>query len=207
MEKTQQILFHIDELYTDSASELKTIRQSKENPARYQAWVDAFKDYDLSDILQAIDNFWEFKNSKTKPNVAQIKAILNSHRVEKAKEDSYMQLAYIPDFAITQMQKDIELGKNRHLLPVYKLAYEYAITELLLKEVPLEVWIKMSMYQKHKSAVDKGLLGNFDDLLIQTCEKHYGKKYQFPSTNMINYTTTSSSDNAVDYLASQWRAN
>ena len=206
MEKAQEILFHIDELYTENPSEEVVIRKSKENPTRYQAWVDAFKDYDLSDVLLAIDSYWEYKNSKTKPNVAQIKAILNSRKVEKNNESEQTEVKYIPDFAITRMNEDIRNGVNRHLLTVYKLAYDYCITDLLLQDIPLDEWKHMSEYQKHMLAVEKGILGNFDDVLVYICEKYYGKKYQYPSAAMLKgIEAKPKSKDFVSVLATHWR--
>jgi len=205
MEKAQEILKHIDELYCKRVDLLKIENMPEENHTQYQAWVDAFKEYDLSDVLQAIDNYWEFKSSKTKPNVAQIKAILSSHKVEKNIEQEKDNSKYISDFSITQMQKDIELGRNRHLLSVYKLAYSYITSELLLKEIPLNDWRKMSLYERHKQAEEKGLLNKFDDILVQICEKHYGKKYQYPSANMLKPIDNYSGDKMANYLSSQWR--
>lgn len=185
MEKAQEILFHLDELYTENPSEEKVIRQCEENPVRYQAWVDAFKDYDLSDVLMAIDEYWEFKNSKTKPSVAQIKAKLNARNVEKVKDVSTSADIAKGDFAWERMNADIEAGSCRNNLYVYRDAERIVLNDWLAREIPASVWCKMSYASKLEQATEKGLLGNFDEALRQAAQKRFGKDYEFQSANDI----------------------
>lgn len=85
MEKALEILYHIEELYTENPDREKLNRLAEQNPERVQAWTDAFAEYDLSDVLMAIDDFWQYKSSKSKPSVAQIKAVLTTKQVETAE--------------------------------------------------------------------------------------------------------------------------
>lgn len=82
MEKALEILKHIEELYVAEPDFAKIERMAKNNPERVSAWEEAFAEYDLTDILLAIDDFWNYKSSKSKPSVAQLKAILTSKKVE-----------------------------------------------------------------------------------------------------------------------------
>ena len=148
MEKAQEILFHIDELYLENPSEELILQMAEKNPVRYQAWVDAFKDYDLSDVLQAIDNYWEFKNSKTKPNVAQIKATLEQHRIEKLKTLNTEFKPVKGDYSWERMAQDTKDGTRRNNLYVYQDAEKIVLEDWLLKEIPTEVWKAMS-YASH----------------------------------------------------------
>jgi hypothetical protein len=184
MEKAQEILFHIDELYTENPSEEKIIRQSQENPVRYQAWVDAFKDYDLSDVLQAIDEYWEYKNSKTKPNVAQIKAKLNAKNTEKMAKTTVAEEAKA-DFAWQRMDEDIEKGKCNWNMPTYRMAERIVLEEWLSKEMPADLWQRMDYYGRVKQAKEKGLFDRFDDALIEASRRKFGRDYQFESENDI----------------------
>lgn len=208
MEKAQEILYHIEELYTEKPSEEAVIRHSKENPVRYQAWVDAFKDYDLSDVLEAIDSFWEYKSSKSKPNVAQIKAILNAHKTEKSTSAS--DTPEINSFAPAEslMTRDIELKRNRHLLAVYKLAVDYIIQDMLLEHIPSSEWRKMDFSERVALAKKKGLFNRYDEVLAHVCKLNYGKEYQFESETMIENSKARSGskiEDGVNILASQWR--
>lgn len=181
MEKAQEILFHLDELYNETPSEFRITQACKANPARYQMWVDAFKDYDLTDVLISIDEYWEFKNSKTKPNVAQIKAILNAKKTEKQKEVSTesMSVAQCGDFAWERMNADIEAGCCRNNLYVYRDAERIVLNEWLVEYLPLEVVRKMSYGAKVKQAMEKGLFNNFDDAMKQAAQARFGREFEF----------------------------
>ena len=208
MEKAQEILYHIDELYTQKPSEEEVIRQCQENPVRYQAWVDAFKDYDLNDVLDAIDNFWEYKNNKSRPNVAQIKAILNAHKTEKSTQSSNEpEMNYFAP-AEYLMSRDIELKRNRHLLTVYKLGVNYVIQDMLLEHIPLSEWRKMDFSERVALAKKKGLFSRFDEVLVKVCLDNYGKEYQFDSETMIENAKARSGatfEDGVNVLANHWR--
>lgn len=82
MEKALEILKHIEELYVVEPDFAKIERMAVNNPERLNAWQEAFAEYDLADILSATDDFWNYKSSKSKPSVAQLKAILNAKKVD-----------------------------------------------------------------------------------------------------------------------------
>lgn len=205
MEKAQEILFHIDELYTENPSDEKIIRACEKNPTRYQAWVDAFKDYDMSDVLLAIDNFWEFKNSKTKPNVAQIKAILNSHKAEKMSESREGEFKAVSP-AIQLMQDDIKSGNCKHLLPVYEMAVKYVMTDKLVEFIGASEYANLSYGQKYQTALKNGLFDGFESTLKKVCFEKYGKETQFQSENELNNTSAHYQLGDVSgNLAAHWR--
>jgi hypothetical protein len=210
MEKAQEILFHLDELYTENPSEEKVIRQCEENPVRYQAWVDAFKEYDLPDVLQAIDEYWEFKNSKTKPSVAQIKAKLNARNVEKMHEVPENTQAAKGDFAWERMNADIEAGSCRNNLYVYRDAEKIVLNDWLAREIPASVWCKMSYSEKLQQATEKGLLNNFDEALRQAAQTRFGRDFEFASKkdmeSLKESRSSQSMDDPIKSLASHWRA-
>ena len=82
MKKALEILKHIESLYVEQPDFSKIEKMARNNPERVQAWRDAFNNYNLSDVLNAIDEFWNFKSSKSKPSVHQIRAILVSKKVD-----------------------------------------------------------------------------------------------------------------------------
>lgn len=220
MEKAQEILFHIDELYTENPSEDKIRQMAENNPTRYQAWVDAFKDYDLPDVLTAIDNFWEFKSSKTKPNVAQIKAILTSHKAEKlrqAAESAPKKELPTPE---NLMALDISTGDCRNNLYVYREAYDICLDKFLREVVPDDV-VDHAFYPRNvQLAVENGVFGRFDEAMLMAAQRRFGRDYEFPSANDLeaqkkagvkldsshSLRMTEKGDDAVKTLSAHWRA-
>lgn len=204
MEKAQEILYHIDELYTENPSEEKIIRQSAENPIRYQAWVDAFKEYDLSDVLLAIDHFWEFKSSKTRPNVSQIKAILNSHKAEKIRVDDRPEFKAIEP-ASQHMEADIASGNCHHLLNVYQMAVDYILRDRLIELIGVSEWQKLRYGQKYDLAEENNLFDDFDDVLRLVCKRNFGVEEQFQSENdLINAKERRSVTDSINTLSAHW---
>lgn len=86
MQKALEILKHIEELYVAEPDFSKLERMAENNPERVQAWEDAFEKYDLVDVLNAVDDFWNFKSSKSKPSVAQLRAVLVSRKTKESEE-------------------------------------------------------------------------------------------------------------------------
>lgn len=183
MEKAQEILFHLDELYSDNASEERVLMACDKNPTRYQAWVEAFKDYDLSDVLTAIDEYWEYKNNKTKPSVAQIKAKLNARNVEKLAQQTTVTEASCGDWAWEQMNHDIETGDCKSNLYMYRRAEDLIINGWLPKEMPVSEWSAMSRTRRVEQAKAKGLFANYTEALAQVCRERFGRDYEFLSAN------------------------
>lgn len=87
MEKTLEILKHIEELYVEDPDFSKIEKMAYANPERVNAWVEAFKNYDLSDVLTAVDEYWRYTSNKSKPTVAKLEAMLNAKKVA-ASDDS-----------------------------------------------------------------------------------------------------------------------
>lgn len=204
MQQAQEILKHIDELYLQKVDLQKIENMPETNPIQYQAWVDAFKDYDLSDVLLAIDEYWEFKNSKTKPNVAQIKAILNAKKTEKQREITpTVQVAKCGDYSWNAMAADIEAGCNRNSLPVYRDAEKIVTSDWLLREIPADVWRKMSQQSRVKVAMEKGLFNNFDEALRQAAQARFGRDFEFLSKNDLENQKNSGTGTTAGMTANE----
>lgn len=205
MEKALEILKHIEELYVAEPDLNKFERMAQKNPERVKAWDDAFKDYDLSDVLCAIDEYWNFKSSKSKPSVHHIRAMLNTKK-DVEKVISNVAEEKLSDYASDFMARDIKIGCNRHILPVYQKAVRYVAEERLSEELPYDEWRNLSFAERCEKAMQKGLFNGFDDILVAICKKYYGKDYQYESKNMLgdsrarfNYQKT------VENLANHFR--
>jgi len=211
MEKAQEILFHIDELYTENPSEDKIRQMAENNPTRYQAWVDAFKDYDLPDVLTAIDNFWEFKSSKTKPNVAQIKAILTSHKAEKLRQAAASAPKKELPTPENLMAQDVAVGCCRNNLYVYREAFDICLNQFLPEVIPADVADHAFYPRNVQLAVENGVFGRFDEAMLMAAQRRFGRDYEFPSANDME-AMKKNGKKSVDFkqtvgnLASHWRA-
>jgi hypothetical protein len=220
MEKAQEILFHIDELYTENPSEDKIRQMAENNPTRYQAWVDAFKDYDLPDVLTAIDNFWEFKSSKTKPNVAQIKAILTSHKAEKLRQAAASAPKKELPTPENLMAQDVAVGCCRNNLYVYREAFDICLNQFLPEVIPADV-AEHAFYPRNvQLAVENGVFGRFDEAMLMAAQRRFRRDYEFPSANDLeamkkagvkpdsshSLRMTEKGDDAVKTLSAYWRA-
>lgn len=87
MRKELEIIKHVIELYNGDTTDAAMANYELKNSEQVKMYSAAFKEYDLSDVLKAIDDYWNFKNSKTKPTVAQILAVLNSNK--EVEKDSF----------------------------------------------------------------------------------------------------------------------
>lgn len=210
MEKHLEIFKHIEELYNGDTTDEAVLEYARGNSQKMDAWREAFREYDLNDVLKTIDEYFTKKNNRTPPRIAQIQAMMNACGIGKIQEVTEPAVKYHSP-AEELMQADIAAGDCRHLLDVYKLAVAYVLEDLLLTEIPPEVWRKMSFSQRWNLAVDKGLFNNFRQLLTQVCKQNYGKPYQFQSENnmiALGQMKPREADvaGAVASLAAHWRA-
>ena len=179
MEKALEILKHIEEFYVAEPDLNKFERIAQKNPERVAAWDEAFKDYDLSDVLTAIDEFWNYKSSKSKPSVHQIRALLNVKKdltpviSEATREEKYT------DYAFEYMARDIKLGRNRHLLSIYQRAVHRIVNEVLAEFVETSEFRAMDYSDRCAKAMQLGLFNEFDEILVKICRELYGKDYQY----------------------------
>lgn len=205
MEKALEILKHIEELYVVEPDFGKIERMAQNNPERVKAWQDAFDDYDVTDVLLAIDNFWNYQTSKSRPSVAQIKAKLNAVNAERKKKNA----DYIPmtDPAVAYMQRDIKLGRCRHLLPVYRAAVRYIAEDILAQEIPVTEWRRMTFAERCTAAMKRGLFNSFDEVMVLICRRNQGKDFQFESGSQIvrRYDARTAVDRGIERVAVHFR--
>lgn len=210
MDKAQQILFHLDELYTEEANEERILRACEKNPAKYGAWRDAFDEYDLSDVLFAIDEFWQYKSNKTRPNVAQIKAILNTHKAEKLRQAAESAPKKELPSPENLMAQDVAAGCCRNNLYVYREAFDICLNKFLSEVVPADVAERAFYPRNVQLAVENGVFGRFDEAMLMAAQRRFGRDYEFPSENDLeamkkNGKKSVDFKQTVDSLASHWR--
>lgn len=78
-----QVQKRIFDLYGEkdySIEEVKEILNKYQEKAKL--WQEGLDKYTTSDVLNAIDEYWRFKNSEKKPRLVHIQAILNTNKIE-----------------------------------------------------------------------------------------------------------------------------
>ena len=167
MEKTQEILKHLFDLYHEKEwSEQEVIDWSKKNNERYRAWERAFKDIAQEKVFHAIDNYWRYKSNKTQPTIAKLLAMIATDEAKKSNNAvgvRYYNLAN--DF----MEQDIRLGCCKHLISDYNRAVDYIINNLLINEMPASEWAKLDYVEKIAQAQKKDLFNQFNEILEKVC--------------------------------------
>lgn len=88
MKDLVEILKHIEDLYCVEDVDKKKIEQwLVKYPERAKIWQEGLAKYEDYDIIQAIDEYWRYKDNKVKPKIVHIQALLNTKDVELVKED------------------------------------------------------------------------------------------------------------------------
>lgn len=154
MEKNQGIktIEYLIELYTLSDKDADKMRSASSE------YDDALKDYFWEDIKKAIDNFWRWKNDKTRPRLAQILATLETEtKLEKnIQEMSPEQLRARQEFQATQKSRLTSLRRFKHYIWNH-----YALEEF---------WYQGQMWQlawdNFRSTINK-----IDQLAIRSIER------------------------------------
>ena len=179
MEKALEILKHIEELYVAEPDLDKFERVAQKNPERVAAWDDAFKEYDLVDVLNAIDEFWTYKSSKSRPNVHQLLTMLRCNKEVAPKVKDGVKEEKYTDYAFTFMQRDIKLGRCHHLLGMYQRAVSRIVNEVLPEMISSEEWQKLEVIDRYSKAMQLGLFNEFDEIIVKICRELTGKDSQF----------------------------
>lgn len=94
MADTQQILHHIAELYAKPRAnqefETAVFEMEEKMSARFDEYDKVFGEKITADVIKAVDDYWRYKNDKTRPTVAQIVAMENSDFDKASKQDNYV---------------------------------------------------------------------------------------------------------------------
>jgi hypothetical protein len=174
MEKTQEILKHIFELYQENEpADEDVIRWCEKNIERYKAWEEAFIEYDMLDVFRAIDIYWRYTSDKTKPTVAKLLAMLSTEKEVKKERRCESTGGKYFNIENQYMQRDKALGINQeYFLADYRRAVDYILNDLLREKIGNFEYSKLSkddkvdeLSEKYALAMRNGLFNEFDDVL------------------------------------------
>lgn len=201
MEKSLEILQHLHELYSENPNEEYARKYAERNPEKLAAWDAAFKAYDLSDVLQAIDEYWNFKNNKTSPRVAQILAILNSKKeVEKDSFSVDVQASRFDEsnwwywVGIDLARALMIRGGNKNLRFWYKKAVDAIFAERVDRLPEVRFW---DYGRKVRECFERGFFDDVDEIAENIRQREiFGKENAMPV----------SVKESGNWLASHWKA-
>ena len=174
MQKTIEIIKHLNDLYTDVEFTYEmTQTWCLKNVERFKAWKEAFDKYDTTDVLKAIDEYWRYSSIKTKPKVSQLLAMLNTNKAEKQTKTEEKAKYFCIEEDL--FHKDIELKRNTNCYyPHYKKAVEYILNKLLPSTIGMEEFKRLdcddytiTRGKQYKIALENGLFNKFDEILQQ----------------------------------------
>lgn len=166
MEKTQEILKHLFDLYHEKVwDEKDIINWCHKNPKRYDAYQKAFQNIEQEVAIHAIDNYWRYQSNKSMPTLAKLLAII----FKDGKKDQKKEAKRYYNLASDYMTRDIALNRCKHLIGDYNRAVNYIIEDLLSKEMPISEWVKLDYSQKIEQAQKKELFNHFDEILEMLC--------------------------------------
>lgn len=201
MEKELEILKHINELYVGDTTDEEIIRFAEKNTEKVAAWKAAFAKYDLADVLQVVDEYWNFKNNKTSPRVAQILAILNSKR--EVEKDSFSVDAQASRFDESNWRYWVGIdlaralmirGGNKNLRFWYQKAVDAILAERVDRLPEARFW---DYGRKVKECFERGFFDDVDEIAENTRQQEiFGKGNAMPS----------SVKESGNWLASHWKA-
>lgn len=179
------------------------------NPAEFKKCLQATKNVDENNlrvrILKCADEI-EAKFGIQARN-RYIRGLIDPCGVELKPETEDIKKTRIPDLAVAYMQRDIKLGRCRHLLPVYQAAVRYIAEDILAQEIPVTEWRRMSFAERCEAAMKRGLFNRFDEVLVLISRRDNGKDYQFESGSQIvrRYDVKSAIKNGVKQVAAHFR--
>lgn len=201
MEKELEILKHINELYVGDTTDEEIIRFAEKNTEKVAAWKAAFAKYDLADVLQVVDEYWNFKNNKTSPRVAQILAILNSKR--EVEKDSFSVDAQASRFDESNWRYWVGIdlaralmirGGNKNLRFWYQKAVDAILAERVDRQPEARFW---DYGRKVKECFERGFFDDVDEIAENIRQREiFGKGNAMPV----------SVKESGNWLASHWKA-
>lgn len=166
LSKELEILRLIEELYHGDTTEQEMMDFAEKNQTKIQAWREAFAEYPLYEVTKAINHFYTKKSSKTRPNIAQITAILSANGVDKEPEPKSVE-TYQSDLDIRYMHEDVESGDCHHNLYYYTAA----LRKIRNGDIP---WLRDEMMPSK---------ADLTEVMERICEDRTGNKWEFLSRN------------------------
>lgn len=168
LDKELEILKLIEELYHGDTTEQDMLDFAMKNQTKVQAWKEAFNEYSLYDVTKAINHFYMKKSSKTRPNIAQLRAILSESGA--AREITPTNEKAELGFGLKFQQIDKENGDMHWFVP------DYVEVERLIRK---DVW--GFVYNIKNPTIDE-----FHRCIEEWCKETTGHKYRFYSDNDIS---------------------
>jgi len=168
LSKELEILKLIEELYHGDISDEEFVKECEGKETKIAAWKEAFNDYSLYDVTKAINHFYMKKSSKTRPNIAQLRAILSESGAtrEIVSTGEKVELG----FGLKFQQIDKENGDMHWFVP------DYVEVERLIRK---DVW--GFVYNIKNPTLDE-----FHRCIEEWCKETTGHKYRFYSDNDIS---------------------
>jgi len=167
LSKELEILKQIEELYHGDISEEDFINECLGKEKKIEAWREAFAEYPLYEVSKAINHFYVKKSSKTRPNIAQLTAILQENNA--VRETSYQRETFDLGFGLKFQQMDKENGDMHWFVPDYQ---------------KVENLISMD-YWGWVSNIKNPSYDDFHRCMEEWCLETTGHKYRFYSDNDI----------------------
>lgn len=175
-EKTRLIIKKVAELYS-FGTERKTVEEVTQ--LNYEKlldkepeWEDAFKDYELDDVLGAINSYWRYKTDKVRPSVKQILAFLETEK-EVKKIPNKAENTEVKCYNIETMyfNRDRELGILKYNMNIYKRAVDRIMKDMMgewCRENKFKFDDKddaVAYHKKFQKATELGYFNEFDAIL------------------------------------------
>lgn len=170
-------------------------------------WLEVLEGYSQTEILDALKEYRKNCEYNNAPIPGTFKKYLHHKDAPEFQATPTVQEAKCGDYSWNAMAADIEAGCCRNALYVYRDAEKIVTTDWLLREIPAEVWRKMSPQSRVKVAMDKGLFGNFDEALRQAAQARFGRDFEFLSKNDLENQKnrdTGDVNAAIGSLAAHW---
>lgn len=155
----------------------------------------------MADVLQVVDEYWNFKNNKTSPRVAQILAILNSKK--EVEKDSFSVDAQASRFDESNWRYWVGIdlaralmirGGNKNLRFWYKKAVDAILAERVDRLPEARFW---DYDRKVKECFELGFFDDVDEIAENIRQREiFGKENAMPV----------SVKESGNWLASHWKA-
>ena len=151
-----------------------------------EQWIKELGDYSEIQLKQACYNLFKYKKVATFPKLAHILAELSDQQKENAPKQSSGTHFSGMCLEVELMRRDIQRGKCKYTLPIYKTAVYYIINDLLKVTIGEREYIELEYSYsndgsklrgiQYRKAVELGLFDRFDEILEQIAkERGYGQ--------------------------------
>lgn len=97
---------YLADMYSEKDVTEEDIKKLLEQyPERAKLWEDEFKDFETEEVLTAIRDYWKYKDSKVKPKIVHIKAMLGKREDEYVEQKDYSELAKAAERTMEELRQ------------------------------------------------------------------------------------------------------